>query len=144
MAANKIIFSLDSHFWILGVVTEKPIYVLASELNKRLGHSLYWTEEYVIDNTKERQQYRYNRFIQHDEESELEILLISNVYQDAFLFKKFKDFTAFLLFRDANLFHIEDIKAIKDVVLIKEIKPNEMKGMELIWEISNTIKKIHP
>ncbi len=140
MSSKKITFSLDSNFHILGVITEKPIYVLASELNKKLNYSLAWADEYVLDNAKERQQFRFNRFIQKDEEKELEILLISNIFKDAFLFKKFKDFTAFILFRDSNLFQIEQIKTLQDIILVKEIQSKEVKGIELIWEISNTVK----
>lgn len=134
----KFDFKPDMDFRLLGLGCRENDYRLSWAINKAMNINLAKSENLEIKNPKFSEIQQFSVYVNEVEESEEELLLISNRCENGYLIEELKNIDYFLLFRnypkDDFKSFIPVVKSIDEILLVVEIDPKELKsGQKFIF-----------
>lgn len=124
---------------VIGIAAHLKDYRIAYFINKELEIDLFkCPKDLEIEENKTGEKNKFSFFNCIDEEHEAFINLLSNKSNGAYVFKNKKEFDYFLIFshqypEKQRKNWIERLKNIKNVLVVKEVQPNEVDEPELFF-----------
>lgn len=130
----KLSFQPDFNFKLLGLGSRENDYKLSWTINKVLNTNLSKADNLGIKNPKFSDIQEFSIYSYFPEDTEEEILLISNRCQNGYLIEELKNIDYFLLFRGLGdeIFTSKSqiIKTIDEVFAVIEINPDSLKSKQ--------------
>lgn len=136
MAKNRISFLSDVQLTCFGLVSNLPVYVLMSEINKALQLNFEMMDDWKTDNQADRMASSYMRYKTDADEHNNRALCLANKDLNQLLFKKVKDADYIFCMETENLININPLKSKEGIVFIFPLENHLLPQVEMIWEMS--------